>query len=94
MRIASILASLGLFVGCARGEAPAPGASHPASPSAPEGTAYVASSAAPASASAPEDHSAHEHGAATVYTCPMHPEITSDKPGQCPKCGMNLVPKK
>jgi len=31
--------------------------------------------------------------AATVYTCPMHPEVTSDKPGKCPKCGMNLVPK-
>ena len=26
------------------------------------------------------------------YTCPMHPEVTSDKPGQCPKCGMNLEP--
>ncbi len=25
------------------------------------------------------------------YTCPMHPEVTSDKPGQCPKCGMDLV---
>jgi rubrerythrin len=30
--------------------------------------------------------------AATVYTCPMHPEVISDKPGKCPKCGMNLVP--
>lgn len=29
-----------------------------------------------------------------VYTCPMHPEILSDKPGNCPKCGMKLVPKK
>lgn len=26
-----------------------------------------------------------------VYTCPMHPEVKSDKPGKCPKCGMNLV---
>jgi hypothetical protein len=27
---------------------------------------------------------------AAVYTCPMHPEVTSDKPGKCPKCGMTL----
>ena len=27
------------------------------------------------------------------YTCPMHQEIVSDKPGSCPKCGMNLVPE-
>lgn len=25
------------------------------------------------------------------YVCPMHPEVTSDKPGKCPKCGMDLV---
>jgi Cu+-exporting ATPase len=29
--------------------------------------------------------------AAVVYTCPMHPEVESDKPGKCPKCGMTLV---
>jgi P-type Cu2+ transporter len=26
-----------------------------------------------------------------IYTCPMHPEIKQDKPGNCPKCGMTLV---
>jgi hypothetical protein len=25
------------------------------------------------------------------YTCRMHPEIHSDEPGKCPKCGMPLV---
>ncbi len=25
------------------------------------------------------------------YSCPMHPEVISDKPGECPKCGMDLV---
>ena len=25
------------------------------------------------------------------YTCKMHPEVISDKPGKCPKCGMELV---
>lgn len=29
--------------------------------------------------------------AAAVYACPMHPEVTSDKPGKCSKCGMDLV---
>ncbi|MBP2615527.1 CopA family copper-resistance protein [Chryseobacterium jejuense] len=29
----------------------------------------------------------------TTYTCPMHPEIISDRPGKCPKCGMELVEK-
>ncbi|WP_370690979.1 heavy metal translocating P-type ATPase [Hydrogenophaga sp.] len=28
----------------------------------------------------------------TVYTCPMHPEIRQDHPGNCPKCGMTLEP--
>jgi len=28
-----------------------------------------------------------------IYTCPMHPEIEQDKPGDCPKCGMHLEQK-
>ncbi|MGR3379265.1 heavy metal translocating P-type ATPase [Salipiger abyssi] len=28
----------------------------------------------------------------TQYTCPMHPEIVRDAPGDCPKCGMALEP--
>ncbi len=30
--------------------------------------------------------------AGTIYTCPMHPEIRQDHPGDCPKCGMSLEP--
>jgi len=29
-----------------------------------------------------------------IYTCTMHPEVMTDKPGKCPKCGMTLVKKK
>ncbi len=28
-----------------------------------------------------------------IYTCPMHPEVLSDAPGRCSKCGMSLVLK-
>ncbi|MCL4789214.1 MAG: hypothetical protein KJ070_20865 [Verrucomicrobia bacterium] len=39
-----------------------------------------------------DDHSGHAH----QYTCPMkeHSDVVSDKPGNCPKCGMKLVEKK
>jgi len=30
---------------------------------------------------------------ATIYTCPMHPEVRQDHPGNCPKCGMTLEPE-
>jgi Cu+-exporting ATPase len=29
---------------------------------------------------------------AETYTCPMHPEVSQDKAGSCPKCGMALEP--
>jgi FtsP/CotA-like multicopper oxidase with cupredoxin domain len=30
---------------------------------------------------------------AVIFVCPMHPEVTSDEPGNCPKCGMKLMPE-
>ncbi|MDB5013752.1 MAG: hypothetical protein JWQ25_1954 [Daejeonella sp.] len=38
------------------------------------------------------DSASHSLAVAT-YTCKMHPEVSSDKPGKCPKCGMDLVKK-
>jgi Cu+-exporting ATPase len=32
-------------------------------------------------------------GAKVEYVCPMHPEVVSDRPGNCPKCGMALEPR-
>ena len=34
---------------------------------------------------------AHVHAATGPWSCPMHPDVTSDAPGKCPKCGMDLV---
>jgi len=47
--------------------------------------------------SAPPPHPAAETpakdaGAATVWTCSMHPQIRRDRPGKCPICFMDLVP--
>jgi FtsP/CotA-like multicopper oxidase with cupredoxin domain len=39
-----------------------------------------------------DDPAAMPAGAGPVtYLCPMHPEVTSDQPGRCPKCGMKLL---
>jgi cytochrome oxidase Cu insertion factor (SCO1/SenC/PrrC family) len=44
-------------------------------------------------------HAVQRRGAGTQkkvarYSCPMHPDIVSSKPGKCPKCGMTLRPVK
>ncbi|NIM59963.1 MAG: YHS domain-containing protein [Candidatus Aminicenantes bacterium] len=41
----------------------------------------------------PEKYLKKEAEMKEVYTCPMHPEVKSDKPGKCSKCGMNLEKK-
>lgn len=40
-----------------------------------------------------DPHAEHKAELQEIYTCPMHPEIIRDKPGQCPICGMDLVKK-
>ena len=47
---------------------------------------------APGAAGAPA--AAGEPAVQVLYTCPMHPEVVRSGPGKCPKCGMNLVPRK
>ncbi|WP_323844315.1 copper-translocating P-type ATPase [Microbulbifer magnicolonia] len=38
----------------------------------------------------PQDDAHSKSAGGAVYTCPMHPQVESDKPGSCPECGMAL----
>jgi len=44
------------------------------------------------SAPKPAKATAETEPAATIWTCSMHPQIRETQPGQCPICGMDLVP--
>jgi Cu+-exporting ATPase len=41
----------------------------------------------------PEPAAPPPPGTARQYICPMDPDVVSDRPGPCPKCGMALEPK-
>lgn len=41
----------------------------------------------------PEKYTQKKEEMKVFYTCPMHPEVKSDKPGKCPECGMKLEKK-
>lgn len=75
-------------VGCSPAPAPVASSMHdPSNPAAPESVdpiGHVQTGATTSTADA----------GPVVYVCPMHAEISSDRPGSCPKCGMMMVPKK
>ena len=106
MRILLALGLGGLLLACGRPAAVPPRPSpDPASASAAESPVpplpaalqpapiQVLTRPTPAQTPAPQPAPAPEE-AGTTYTCPMHPEVHLDHPGECPKCGMTLVPEK
>jgi P-type Cu+ transporter len=68
---------------------PAPGTVHPA-----PGTVHPAPGTLHPAPSTLHPAPGTLHPAGSIeYTCPMHPEVVSDRPGACPKCGMALEPR-
>ena len=75
--VAVVVAALGVgYIAGHRSEAPAP-------PAMDEGSAHDADAAVVDSGAGATS--------STFWTCPMHPEIVQDGPGDCPICGMDLV---
>ncbi|ABD68882.1 Heavy metal translocating P-type ATPase [Rhodoferax ferrireducens T118] len=71
-------------------------------PAAAAGEGHTTQGVPPSTSNAPVTETAPDAPAApaveptaagTIYTCPMHPEIRQDHPGNCPKCGMTLEPE-
>ncbi len=54
----------------------------------------VAAGSAVACNDHPNQPNTVDAGHVELYQCPMHPQVTSHEPGDCPICGMRLVPVK
>ncbi|WP_369009288.1 heavy metal-binding domain-containing protein [Myxococcus xanthus] len=101
-----LLASIVSFVACVSEPKRLPASMDPSNPDAPEAppapqlTAFAASTPEVPASDMSQGEMGHSHhgassdGGVVVYTCPMHPEVQSSKPGSCPKCAMGLVPEK
>ncbi|MBC8108600.1 MAG: hypothetical protein H7Z14_18595 [Anaerolineae bacterium] len=95
IKLLPLVTAASLLAGCGTAKPIAIDANHPANPNAPVAPTTVQSTTlaiTPAPTSAPAAAPAPD-GAQGMYVCPMHPEVVSDVPGQCPKCGMKLVRK-
>jgi hypothetical protein len=102
-RAIALLGAALLVGGCASHAAshdPTAGADNPANPNAPAAPPPPAAFtmvrlAGPPRRATPTSAPASQPGAAAAsYVCPMHPEVTSNTAGICPKCKMKLEPRK
>lgn len=88
-----LLVSAMSAAGCANGTLPRRDPHHPAHPAAREGYGEVELAAMVGDAKRDQAALGGSQTEASLYVCPMHPEVVSSTPGTCSKCGMKLVPQ-
>jgi hypothetical protein len=93
MKLARVLLCAALLGGCSS-TLPPVDETHPASPNAPEASVSAVATVLDTEPGATRPATVQQNApaAGTKYTCKHHPEVISDQPGNCPKCGMKLTP--